>query len=89
MNLQPLSLNRWKMAIRAKKSKAATGLDALSRQDLLAFSDDLHLKLLQLFRHAEETGEWPQQLLCGAVRSLQKVPNAQTVNEHRPITVMP
>ena len=37
MELQPISLSRWKQAIRAKKSRSATRLDALSRQDLSAF----------------------------------------------------
>ena len=89
MQLQPLTLERWKVAIRSKKARAASGLDALSRQDLLAFPDALHIQLLQLFQQAEETGQWPEQLLCGAVHSLQKVPDAQTVNEYRPITIMP
>ena len=89
MQLQPITLNRWKLAIKAKKPTSATGLDAMSRKDLLAMPDELHLHLLQLFQHAEHTGQWPQQLLQGAVHSLEKVPGAETVNEYRPITIMP
>ena len=89
MPLIPITLSRWKQAIQAKKHRSATGLDAVARRDLLSFPDELHLQLLQIFTHAEKTGQWPRQLLQGAVFSLEKVPQAQTVNEYRPITVMP
>ena len=89
MELRPITLERWKNAVKAKKLRSATGPDALARQDLLAFPDELHLQLIHLFQQAEETGRWPRQLLQGAIHSLEKVPNAQTVNEYRPITVMP
>ncbi|CAL1172743.1 unnamed protein product [Cladocopium goreaui] len=89
MPLTPITLSRWKQAIQAKKHRSATGLDAVARQDLLSFPDELHLQLIQIFAHAEKTGQWPRQLLQGAVFSLEKVPQAQTVNEYRPITVMP
>ena len=89
MELKPITLPRWKAAIQAKKARSATGLDALARKDLLSFPDSLHLQLIHLFHQAELTGEWPRQLLQGAVFSLEKVPHAQSVNEYRPITVMP
>ena len=89
MDLQPITLDRWKQAIKAKKFKSATGPDAVTRQDLLAFPDSLHLQLIQLFQVAESTGQWPKQLLQGAIHSLEKTPQAQTVNDYRPITVMP
>ena len=89
MTLTPITLARWKHAIQAKKSRSATGPDAMARQDLLSFPDELHLQMIQLFAHAEATGQWLKQLLQGAVFSLEKVPHAQTVNEYRPITVMP
>ena len=89
MELQPIiTLSRWKQAIQAKRANSATGLDAVSRKDLLAFPDELHQQLLQLFEVAETTGEWPAQLRCEAIRSLETVPNVQTVNEYRPITIM-
>ena len=89
MKLEPLTLERWKHAIRSKKATAATGLDAVARRDLLAFPDSLHQQLLDIFRVAEETGQWPAQLLQGAVHSLEKVAGAQHVSQYRPITVMP
>ena len=89
MKLEPLTLERWKRAIQSKKATAATGLDSVARRDLLAFPDALHLQLLDIFRRAEESGQWPAQLLQGAVHSLEKVPGAQNVSQYRPITVMP
>ena len=89
MELRPITLERRKIAVKSKKARSATGTDAVARQDLLAFPDALHLQLIQLFQQAEETGQWPKQLLQGAIHSLEKVPNAQTVNEYRPITIMP
>jgi len=89
MTLTPITLSCWKNAIQAKKFRSATGLDAVARQDLMSFPDELHQQLIQIFTHAEKTGQWPKQLLQGAVFSLEKVPQAQTVNEYRPITVMP
>ena len=89
MVLVPLSLDRWKQALRAKKSTAATGLDALARKDLLSFPDELHQQMLEVFAHAERTGQWPQQLLQGAVHALEKTANAEQVSQYRPITIMP
>ena len=89
MPLEPISLDRWKRAIRSKKATAATGLDAIARRDLLAFPDSLHLQLIAMFNAIEDGHPWPQQLLQGAVHSLEKVSNAQTVSQYRPITIMP
>jgi len=89
MELQPITLAKWKSTLRSKKASSATGLDSLSRKDLLAFPDELHNQLIDLFHHAEATGQWPRQLLQGAVHSLEKTPGAETVNEYRPITIMP
>ena len=72
MELAPITLSRWKAAIQAKKAKSATELDAMARKDLLSFPDELHLQLIQIFDHAEQSGVWPNQLLQGAVFSLEK-----------------
>ena len=89
MQLEPISLDRWKHALRSKKSTAATGLDGVARRDLLSFPDVLHMQLLDLFATAERTGQWPQQLLQGAVHALEKTANAERVSQYRPITIMP
>ena len=89
MELKPITLQRWKSTIKAKKPSSATGLDGVSRRDLLAFPDQLHLQIIAILEQAESTGQWPEQLLCGSVHSLEKVPNAQSVSQYRPITIIP
>eukprot|EP00438_Fugacium_kawagutii_P011445 Skav223455 [mRNA] locus=scaffold184:98175:103062:- [translate_table: standard] len=89
MQLQPITLDRWKRAIHSKKHTAATGMDAVSRHELLSMNDTCHEILLSILRQAEEKGSWPIQLLQGAVNSLEKVAGADTVSMFRPITVMP
>jgi len=89
MELAPLTLAKWKHALKSKKATAATGLDGLARKDLLSFPDVLHEQLPEVFRHAERTGQWPQQLLQGAVHALEKTANAEKVSQYRPITIMP
>lgn len=79
------------MAIRAcaqtKKRKAATGLDGVSRQDVLNL-DESHLQTLSsLYQRAELDGIWPTQTIVGAVRSLAKVVSPQDVVDFRPVTV--
>ena len=89
MPLTTITLDRWKHALRSKKATAATGLDGVTRRDLLSFPDTLHYQLLEIFATAELTGQWPQQLLQGAVHALEKTANAEQVSQYRPITIMP
>eukprot|EP00438_Fugacium_kawagutii_P016457 Skav207247 [mRNA] locus=scaffold523:668809:674034:- [translate_table: standard] len=89
MELSRITVDRWKRTLQSKKRTAAAGMDAMTRADLLAMPDWCHQELLKIFEHAEQTGEWPQQLLTGAVHSLAKVPGAETAKQFRPITVMP
>ena len=81
------SVNSVRRCLRRKSSKAATGLDGVARADLLALADsDLQL-LLRTFSCAGQTGEWPQQVLNGYVRSLAKTEDPLIVGHYRPITV--
>ena len=48
MDLQPITLSRWKAAIQSKKPSSATGLDAMSRKDLLAMPDELHEQMIKI-----------------------------------------
>ena len=89
MELQPLTLERWKAAVKSKKASSTVGLDTVSRRDLMAFPDSLHQQLLDTCEVAETKGIWPRQLLHRWVRSLAKVTNAERVGHYRPITVMP
>ena len=70
-----------------KKKRSATGLDGVSRDDLLAADGSTLASLTHVFSRAESDGEWPRQLLAGKVHSLAKVEGASSVGEFRPITI--
>ena len=70
-----------------KSARSATGLDGVSRVDLLALADSDLTLLLRTFHLAGLHGEWPSQVLNGYVRSLAKVPDPESVGQYRPITV--
>ena len=73
--------------IRSKKKTSATGLDGISRSDLIAASTNDLLSFISLFSEAEESGRWPKQMLAGTVRSLAKCREPASTNHFRPITV--
>eukprot|EP00435_Cladocopium_sp_Y103_P002091 s1587_g1.t1 len=89
MQYAPIDLASWKQAINAKKNRTATGLDGISKGDLQALPDALHLEIIRLLHRAEETGEWPCQALQGAIHSLAKCPDADSVDKFRPVTILP
>ena len=73
--------------ISRKKRLAATGLDGVSRQDLLELDSNGLASILSLYRNAGQTGCWPQQVLNGAVKSLAKKAAPATPDHFRPVTV--
>ena len=73
--------------IKSKKKTSATGLDGVSRADLMASSTNDLLSLMSIFAEAESSGRWPEQMLTGTVRSLAKCREPATPNHFRPITV--
>eukprot|EP00435_Cladocopium_sp_Y103_P023602 s1561_g5.t1 len=87
MQYTKIEYPEWIQAVRKKPRKAATGPDALSRQDLLKMPRDLAEKLLQVLEQVELTGRWPRQLLDGFIVALEKQPDAQEVHQYRPISV--
>ena len=76
-----------KAEVHRKKARTATGLDGVSRLDLLRAPSNVFQSLVSCYHRAEKDGLWPQQLLAGAVVSLAKTPQASKVNEYRPITI--
>ena len=76
-----------KAEILRKKARSATGLDGVSRVDLVQATPNVLLSLLSCYHRAETDGLWPQQLLAGSVVSLAKTPQASKVNAFRPITI--
>lgn len=70
-----------------KKRRAATGLDGISRQDLVQADPAVLQSLANAYARAEQDGSWPSQLVAGKVHSLAKVEGASTVGQYRPITI--
>ena len=70
-----------------KKKTAATGLDGVSRQDLVLADQHTLQSIVNVYARAESDGVWPQQLMAGKVHSLAKQPNASGTADYRPITV--
>ena len=70
-----------------KKPVAATGLDGVSRRDILSSCPNTLLSLSSLYARAETSGEWPQQIVAGRVNALAKCVGAAAANQYRPIVV--
>ena len=89
MQYRKITYEEWIESLRRKPARAATGPDAVTRADLLHMPQDLVEQLLELLHTAEQTGQWPVQLLEGFVTALEKSAGAQNVQAFRPITVFP
>ena len=75
--------------IRLKKNKTSKGLDGISLRDLKAMPSTALQALCEVFDHAEQTGEWPTQLLQGRVSPIAKQDQPQGTDDYRPITILP
>ena len=72
---------------KSKRPRAATGLDGVARDDVLALCSTELDAVRAMFQQAETSGKWPSALLHGGVRSLAKVPDPTEVSHFRPICV--
>ena len=73
--------------VASKKAHAATGLDGVSRLDVLQADPNQLASFCSMFTRAENSGDWPHQVLTGRVASLAKREGAESTNDYRPITV--
>lgn len=73
--------------VHRKKRRAATGLDGVSRSDLIMADQATLASICSLYHRAELDGTWPDQLVAGKVQSLAKHESAATVSDYRPITI--
>ena len=73
--------------VHRKKKRSATGLDGVSRDDLIQADLNTVLSLTGVYRRAELDGCWPSQIVAGKVHSLAKTELAATVSQYRPITI--
>ena len=76
-----------KAEVHRKKKTSATGLDGASREDFLWGGPHFNRSILSLYERACQDGQWPSQIMSGAVSSLAKTPDASSVNQFRPITI--
>ncbi|CAE7237272.1 UVR8 [Symbiodinium sp. CCMP2592] len=87
--LVSITVPAWRAAIQGKHARSATGLDGVSRGDLLALPTDLTDSVIGLCARAEGSGDWAPQLLDARISALEKVVGAAEVTQFRPICVLP
>ena len=74
--------------IASKKSSSACGLDGVSIKDLKSMPPAALSNFCDMYSTAEQTGQWPSQLLMGKVVCLAKVEQPSSVLDYRPITIL-
>lgn len=89
MACEAITMEQWERELKCKPKHAATGMDGVSVADLRNMPHMLIDQMLKLIDHIELTADWPDQLVHGAVHSLQKVQDACKVSQYRPITILP
>ena len=83
----PWTAARFQQAVRQKKPKAAKGPDGVSQPDLASLPLSACQVFADIFAAVEQGKRWPIQLASGFVSSLAKTPQAQCVDEFRPVVV--
>lgn len=83
--LDPVSLEK---CINGKKRTTTGGLDGVSIEDLRCMCPEAHVNFVDMFSHAEATGDWPVQVLAGRVTCLAKVETPCDALDFHPITVL-
>ena len=83
----PWTAARFQQAVKHKKTKAAKGPDGVSQSDLASLPLPACQAFADLFTAVEHGQRWPIQLASGFVSSLAKTPQAQHVDEFRPVVV--
>jgi len=84
----PLDAPQLQHCIAHKKATTSGGLDGVSLVDLKAMPPAALTNFIHMFQEAEETGEWPSQVIAGRVTCLAKVEEPQHALDFRPITVI-
>ena len=75
-------------SIKHKKAKTAAGLDGVSLLDLKSVPRPALQLFSHIFTEAEQTGQWPSQLVDGKVACIAKTSEPTDVMEYRPTTIL-
>lgn len=84
---EPMTPQMLRGSIGLKKKATSHGLDGVTLKDLQAQPIAALQNFCDMFRWAEETGEWPRQVIAGRVTSLAKTETLCAPMDFRPITV--
>lgn len=87
MQLEPISLETWRKALRRKKGRSATGPDGVSRMDLLRMTDTATKDLLRVLQFIEQGSTWPKSMMVGLISMLEKKEHSEAVTDFRPICI--
>ena len=87
-NWPPIDTSALGTCIAQKKKTTTAGLDGVTLQDLKAMPLDALTNFVDMFHHAEATGDWPEQVVAGRVTCIAKVEDPQHALDFRPITVL-
>ena len=89
MQLPPITDQQWLKAVKAKRSKSATGPDGVARKDLLAMPAPLVTRLVEHLHLIEQgTLTWHPCSMTGLIALVEKKPGASHPSEFRPICVL-
>ena len=88
MSLPAITADDLFHCIHHKKATTSGGLDGVSLDDLRAIPRSGLQNFCAMFQHAEDTGQWPTQVLAGRVTSLAKTDKPSSPLDFRPITVL-
>ena len=83
-----LDVDSLSLCISQKKPTTTGGLDGVSIGDLKAMPTSALHNFVAMFTHAENTGDWPMQVVAGRVTCLPKTPTPEHALDFRPITVL-
>ncbi len=87
MQMQPLTLQTWRKAIRSKKRRSAVGPDGVSRMDLIKMSDSGANTIVEILNCIEGGSAWPVSLVTGLISMLEKKEDAEAATDFRPICI--
>lgn len=88
MELPRITVSDWYAAVRAKKNRTAGGPDGFNKQDLIHMPPVLVQELLDLLHTVEQGKPWPLGLTTGLISAIEKIPDAESPSQFRPITVL-